>query len=99
MTKTDDDIDQLVADLMDDQSDDTAMLSRAVLTRLASEDRRSWAAPVAEVLTQPTSLVTMFGALFLLTIWLGYALTPGLSPEFWQIQSDLGTILTPTGAK
>lgn len=88
MKQDDEDIDRLVADLLDQEPDDTAMLSRAVLTRLAS-DTPTQHPLLATVLIQPTSLAAMFGGLFLLTIWLGYMLTPALAPDLWTLQSDL----------
>ena len=76
MTPEDDDLlDARLAQGLGPTADDTAALSRAVLTRLAAPDplRR---APLAEVLAAPLPATGLMLGLLILAAALGYALAP-----------------------
>ena len=76
MTPVDDDLlDARLAQTLGPDADDTAALSRAVLTRLAAPDplRR---APLAEVLVAPLPATGLMLGLLILAATLGYTVAP-----------------------
>lgn len=76
MTETDDDtLDARLAQALGPDADDTAPLSRAVMTRLA-EATTSRRAPIAEVLAAPLPATGLMLGLLILAGGLGYALSP-----------------------
>lgn len=76
MTPEDDDLlDARLAQTLGPDADDTAALSRAVLTRLAAPEttRR---APLAEVMVAPLPATGLMFGLLLLALALGYGVAP-----------------------
>ncbi|TDX25561.1 hypothetical protein [Rhodovulum visakhapatnamense] len=72
------------------EDEDTAELSRAVLSRLAEPPARGPGA--GEVLSEPLPWAAGFGGLLLAAAALGYALLPGASGEeliLWALLGDL----------
>jgi hypothetical protein len=70
-------------------AEDTAPLSRAVLTRIAEADRPARPA-LAEVLVQPGPALGLVAGLLLLAGALGYALLAGLAEEAILLQALIG---------
>ena len=76
MTPEDDDLlDARLAQTLGPKADDTAALSRAVLTRLATPETPRRAA-LAEVLVAPLPATGLMFGLFLLAVALGYGVVP-----------------------
>lgn len=71
----DDPLDARLAETLGPKADDTAALSRAVLTRLATREapRR---APISEVLVAPLPATGLMFGLLLLAVALGYGVAP-----------------------
>lgn len=88
-TKDDDALDAVLAEALGPEAGDTAMLSRAVLTRLAEEGamRR---APLSDVLAMPLPATGLMLGTLLLAGAMGYALVPGDVEEWMLMQVLIG---------
>lgn len=89
MTKDDTAIDAALAQALGPEADDTAPLSRAVLTRIAAETAPA-RPPLAEVLVQPAPATGLLLGGLLLAGALGYALLPGEVEEMLLLQALIG---------
>jgi len=90
MTPVDDDLlDARLAQTLGPDADDTAALSRAVLTRLAAPEatRR---APLAEVLAAPLPATGLMFGLLVLAVALGYGVAPVDLDEVTALVQILG---------
>lgn len=90
MTPEDDDhLDARLAQTLGPKADDTAALSRAVLTRLAGPEapRR---APLSEVLVAPLPATGLMFGLLLLAAALGYGIAPDDFDEVTALVQLLG---------
>ena len=70
-------------------ADDTAPLSRAVLSRMVTDERRHWPA-LAEVLTAPVPAAGLMLGALLIAGALGYALVPGEVQDLMALQVFIG---------
>jgi hypothetical protein len=90
MTPQDNDaMDAALARALGPTAEDTAPLSRAVMTRQA-EPKPIARAPLAEVLVQPGPVAGLFLGLLCLAAMLGYALGPANPDEIAAIIEILG---------
>lgn len=90
MTPEDDDLlDARLARTLGPDADDTAALSRAVLTRLAAPEA-SRRAPLAEVLVAPLPATGLLFGLLLLALAMGYGLAPADLDEVTALVQLLG---------
>ena len=93
MTKDDDALDAALARALGralgSGADDTAPLSRAVLTRIAA-DATPARPPLAEVLVQPAPAAGLLLGGLLLAGALGYALLPGEVEDILLLQALIG---------
>jgi hypothetical protein len=90
MTDADDDaLDAALAQALGPRADDTAPLSRAVLTRIAAETTPT-RPPLAEVLAQPAPAAGLLLGGLLLAGALGYALLPGEVEDVLLLQALIG---------
>lgn len=91
MSDRNDDFDARLREALAEEPVETAELSRAVLTRLATP-RQGPIARGAEVLALPGPALGAFGGLLLLTMGLGYALLPAMGGESWVALGVLGDL-------
>jgi hypothetical protein len=87
---TDDDrLEAALAQALGPEADDTAPLSRAVLTRIV-QDTTPTRPPLAEVLVQPAPAAGLLLGGLLLVGALGYALLPNEVEEMLLLQALIG---------
>ncbi len=70
-------------------ADDTAPLSRAVLSRMVAIEKRRWP-DLAEVLTAPLPVAGLMLGTLLIAGALGYALVPGEVQDLMALQVFIG---------
>ena len=71
------------------EADDTAPLSRAVLSRMVATEKRHWP-DLAEVLTAPLPAAGLMLGALLIAGALGYALVPGEVQDLMALQFFIG---------